>query len=193
MRVEGRYSTQHWSKVTKALQHLLILRLLLLLLHCPGYSSSPAPSSSDPTLQSTFFFSAFFFGSTNLTTPIKSQLSSLRTVFFNNWQSHLWPLYDCHVHVLITATAMIHQEEWETGHKLLAKIDHLWLWAHPDLAVFIHLGHDTSEFVQILPVCNNHWIAVSSQPSTVKVFDSLWERLPKRSLKQILCRLRRKH
>ena len=44
------------------------------------------------------------------------------------------------------------------------------------------------EFVQILLVCNNHWLVVSTvgcKPSTVKVFDSLGGRLPKTSLKLV--------
>ena len=46
----------------------------------------------------------------------------------------------------------------------------------------------TSEVVQILLICNDHWVAISTvgcQPSTVKVFDSLGGRLPKRSVKLV--------
>ena len=55
-----------------------------------------------------------------------------------------------------------------------------------------------SEFVQVLLVCNNHWLAVSTvgcQLSTVKVFDSLGRRLCKRSLKLVadLIQTRKKH
>lgn len=45
-----------------------------------------------------------------------------------------------------------------------------------------------SEFVQVIMVCGNHWIAVSTvgcEPSTIKVYDSLGGRLPKRSLKLV--------
>ena len=45
-----------------------------------------------------------------------------------------------------------------------------------------------TEFVQVIIVNSNHWVALSTvgcQPSTIKVFDSLGGRLPKRCLKLV--------
>ena len=45
-----------------------------------------------------------------------------------------------------------------------------------------------SEFVQVILICGDHWVAISTvgcKPSTIRVYDSLGGRLPKRSLKLV--------
>ena len=58
----------------------------------------------------------------------------------------------------------------------------------PVLGDHLAMTPPDSEFVQVIIVNGDHWIAVSTvgcQPSTIKVFDSLGGRLPKRSLKLV--------
>ena len=98
-------------------------------------------------------------------------------------------LYEKHKRILSSRSAWLDDELINAAQSML-KQQHPLIggFQSPTLGNHLAMIPPDREFVQVVIVNNNHWVALSTvgcQPSSIKMFDSLGGRLPKRCLKLV--------